>query len=213
MLREYGITIEAGAESFYTQAGQKISKVTNELIRKNLESMLVHCLQLKKEEIRIDAEVISFVKEKHPEFYKKAEKLEGIPGIGWTTALLMVAIIDDAKRFSDAQKFGAYLGLIPGQFSSGDKVRMGYITRSGCEMLRRYLIHGGRAVLKCARVRKSKSDIDLWAIRLSKKKGMNKATVAVAHKLARVCFAMVRDGEEFVKNYKKPETKIIMDVA
>lgn len=202
ILREYGITIATGVQFFYQEAGQAISKVSNEVIRENLEILLNQCLALKTEELRIDKSIISFVKKNHVEFYKKAEKLEKIPGIGWTTALLMVSVIDNADRFPDAQKFGAYLGLIPGQFSSGDKVRMGYITRSGCEMLRRYLIHGARSLLLCARNKKQKSDLESWALRLAKKKGMNKGTVAAAHKLARVCFAIVRDGDEFMKNFK-----------
>lgn len=213
ILREYGITIEAGVQNFYKLAGQKIAKLSNELMKKNLEILLDQCLELKNEEMRIDHEVIEFVKVNHPELFIKAEKLENIPGIGWTTALLMVAIIDNADRFPDAQKFGAYLGLIPGQFSSGDHIRMGHITRSGCEMLRRYLIHGARALLKYAKSRKSKSDVETWALRLAAKKGMNKATVAVAHKLARVCFAIVRDDKDFVVGYKKLQKQQEQKVA
>jgi len=206
ILREYGITIDTGVQFFYKQAGGAIAKVENELIRKNLEILLEQCLGLKREELRIDNDVLEFVKLKHPEFFSKAEKLEKIPGIGWTTALLMVSVIDNAERFPDAQKFGAYLGLIPGQFSSGDKVRMGYITRSGCEMLRRYLIHGARALLKYAKNKTKKSDLESWSLRIAKKKGMNKGTVATAHKLARICFAIVRDGDEFIKDFKKTKS-------
>ncbi len=209
ILREYGITIEAGVKFFYLNAGQSIARLENKLIQKNLEILLSQCLALKSEELRIDQEIIEYVKTNNPEIFAKAERIEKIPGIGWTTALLMVSIIDDAKRFSDAHKFGAYLGLIPGQFSSGDQVRMGRITRSGCEMLRRYLIHGARAVLKYAKMKKSKNDIEAWSMRLVNKKGMNKATVAVAHKLARVYFALVRDEKDFVRDYKKSTRKAV----
>lgn len=202
ILREYGIVIEPGVKNFYSQVGRKIELIQNELIKRNLSILVNHCVELKQEELRIDEEVIKFVKENHPEFYQKAEKLEKIPGIGWTTALLMVAIIDDPERFEDVQKFGAYLGLIPGQFSSADKIRMGSITRSGCEMLRRYLIHGARALIKYAMKKKDKSRIESWALKLVRKKGHNKAAVAVAHKLARVSFAVVRDGVEYEAHYK-----------
>ena len=131
------------------------------------------------------------------EFFKKVERVETVPGIGPITAMLMVAVMDDASRFEDAQKWGAYLGLTPKEFSSGEMKKMGSITRSGCEMLRRYLIHGSRNTMKLAQFKEHKNSVDNWALKKKKTLGMNKATVALAHKTARIGFAVLRDEKDF----------------
>ena len=81
------------------------------------------------------------------------------------------------------------------------------MTKAGNETLRRYLIHGARAVLKS---KNFKGDpIYQWAIRLEKKRGTNKATVALAHKLARICFALLRDGTVYSRySQKKKDQKV-----
>lgn len=202
IMREYGIVISAGVKNFYLESPKQIAKVENPLIRENLEKLFTMVTRLVSEEKRIEAALKSYVQENYPELYTQAMRLDEIPGMGLVTAFLMVAVIDNPERFEAPQKFGAYLGLIPGQFSSGENVRMGYITRSGCEMLRRYLIHGARAILKAAKRKKERSSIENWALRLEKKKKMNKASVALAHKLARVGLAIMRKRSEFVPNYK-----------
>ena len=197
ILREFGITVEVGPQNFYRLAPKAVLGIENDVIRKDLEENIEEIRKLKVRELEIEKGVRSFCTEKHPEFFKKVERLETVPGIGPVTALLMVAIIDDVSRFEDAQKWGSYLGLTPKEFSSGEMKKMGSITRSGCEMLRRYLIHGARNTMKIAQFKTEKNSIDHWALRKKKKLGMNKATVALAHKIARVGFAVLRDDKNF----------------
>lgn len=203
ILREFGITIEVGPKNFYRLAPRAVRDVTNDVIRKALEENIEDIQKLKSREVEIDRNLRAFCKEKHPEFFQKVERLETVPGIGPTTAMLVVAVMDDVTRFKDAQKWGSYLGLTPREFSSAEMRRMGSITRSGCEILRRYLIHGARSVLKAAQFKKDKSSIDHWALKKKKQIGMNKATVALAHKLARVGFAVLRDETSFSASPKK----------
>lgn len=197
ILREFGITIEVGPKNFYKFVAKAARDISNEVIRKDLEENIEEIQRLKAREVEIEKSLRLFCKEKHPEFFKKVERLETIPGIGPITAMLLVAVMDDVSRFSDAQKWGSYLGLTPKEFSSGEMKKMGSITRSGCEMLRRYLIHGARAVLKTAQYKEQKSSVENWALKKKKKLGMNKATVALAHKLARISFAVLRDEKDF----------------
>jgi transposase len=100
---------------------------------------------------------------------------------------------ENAKYFDDANKVSSYLGLVPREFSSSDKVRFGGITKSGSEITRRYLIHGARAYMRYVN-RDNKDNTRPWAARLKDKSGMNKAVVAVAHKTAKVMYAVMRDG-------------------
>ncbi len=203
ILREFGIVIEAGPKNFYKFAAKAACDITNEVIRKEIEGNIELISQLKAREVEIEEGLREHCRKNHPEFLNKVERLETVPGIGSVTAMLMVAILDDVSRFPDAQKWGSYLGLTPKEFSSGEMKKMGAITRSGCEMLRRYLIHGARAALKAAQFKKEKSTVDHWALKKKKKLGMNKATVALAHKLARVGFAVIRDEKEFAPQFQR----------
>jgi transposase len=197
ILREFGITIEVGPKNFYKFAPKAVLDICNEIIRSGLQANIEEIQKLKAREVAIEDHLRKYYQEKEPGFFKKVERLETVPGIGPITAMLMVAVMDDASRFDDAQKWGSYLGLTPKEFSSGEMKKMGSITRSGCEMLRRYLIHCARNLMKIARFKEHKSSIEHWAMKKKKKLGMNKATVALAHKLARVGFAVLRDEKDF----------------
>ncbi len=93
------------------------------------------------------------------------------------------------------RQFAAWLGLTPGQYSSGGKTRLGRITKAGDAYLRTMLILGARAVLAAA---KAKPDsVSRWAIALEERRGYWKAVVAIAAKNARMAWAMLHLGEQF----------------
>jgi len=186
-----------GPKNFYKFVAKAAKDIANEVIRKDLEENIEEIQRLKARELAIEQSLRSFCETNHPEFFAKVKRLETVPGIGPITAMLMVAVMDDVTRFEDAQKWGSYLGLTPKEFSSGEMKKMGSITRSGCEMLRRYLIHGARAVMKIAQFKEQKSTVENWALKKKKKLGMNKATVALAHKMARIGYAVLRDEKAF----------------
>jgi len=124
-----------------------------------------------------------------------ARQLMQLPGVGPTTATALVAMIGNAREFHCGRQLSAWLGLVPGQYSSGGKQRLGRITKTGNPYLRMLLILGGRAVLASA---KDKSDaVSRWAVRLQARVGYWKAVVAVAAKNARMCWAVLSRGESF----------------
>ena len=125
----------------------------------------------------------------------QAEQLMRLGGIGRITASAIVATVGKGHDFSCGRQFCAWLGLVPGQYSSGGKQRLGRITKAGDPYLRTLLIMGGKAVLAAA---KSKSDpISRWAVRVQERRGYWKAVVAIAAKNARMCWAMLQQGERF----------------
>lgn len=71
-----------------------------------------------------------------------------IPGIGPIIATAMVAAIGDARNFASGRQLAAWLGIVPGQDSSGGKQRLLGISKRGDTYLRKQMIHGGRAVVK-----------------------------------------------------------------
>jgi len=126
---------------------------------------------------------------------ERARQLMRLSGVGPTTATALLAMIGNGHEFRCGRQFAAWLGLTPGQYSSGGKTRLGRITKAGDAYLRTMLILGARAVLAAA---KNKTDsVSRWAIALEERRGYWKAVVAIAAKNARMCWAMLARGESF----------------
>jgi transposase len=126
----------------------------------------------------------------------RAQQLMRLSGIGETTATALVAMIGNGHEFKNGRQLCAWLGLVPGQYSSGGKARLGHITKAGDPYLRSLLILGARAVLNSA---KNKSDgLSRWAVALAERRGYWRAIVAIAAKNARLCWAVLSRGEQFV---------------
>jgi transposase len=124
-----------------------------------------------------------------------ARQLMQLPGVGPTTATAMVAMIGRGQEFKCGRQLSAWLGLVPGQYSSGGKQRLGRITKAGDPYLRMLLILEARSVLQSA---KDKSDtVSRWAVQLAARVGYWKAIVAIAAKNARMCWAVLNRGENF----------------
>lgn len=127
---------------------------------------------------------------------ERARQLMRLTGVGETTASALVATIGNGHEFGNGRQLSAWLGLVPGQYSSGGKIRLGRITKAGDAYLRTLLILGARALLNAA---KGKSDsVSRWAMQLSERRGYWRAVVAIAAKNARMAWAVLSRGERFV---------------
>lgn len=119
--------------------------------------------------------------------------LTTVPGVGLLTAMLFVATTDTTKRFDRSDKMAEYLGLTPGEATTGFKPRPLGITKAGPKLLRALLI-------QCAwSMQRSRPDDPAvqWAQRIAKRRNKRVATVALARKLATIMFAMLRDGRPY----------------
>ncbi|MFG6463286.1 IS110 family transposase [Roseateles sp. DXS20W] len=128
--------------------------------------------------------------------------LLSVPGIGLLTATALVAATSgDVTHFLDARHFASWFGLTPREFSSGGTRHLGRISKKGDRYLRMLLTHGARSVLRAASaaVEKGKvlSGMRHWALQVQTRSNHNKATCALANKLARICYATLRDHETF----------------
>lgn len=124
-----------------------------------------------------------------------SRRLETIPGVGVITATALVATIGDASQFHSGRQLAAWLGLVPRQYSSGGKERLGRISKRGDGYIRRLLVHGARADLRWSRHRKEQRS--LWQESLLARRPTNVVLVAMANKTARVVWAMLSRGETF----------------
>jgi len=126
---------------------------------------------------------------------ERVARLMRLSGIGPTTATALIATIGNGHEFRNGRQLSAWLGLVPGQYSSGGKVRLGRITKAGDAYLRSLLVLGARAMLN-ASVGKTDS-LSRWAQALVQRRGYWKAVVAMAAKNARMAWAVLSRGERF----------------
>lgn len=121
---------------------------------------------------------------------ERVQLLQTIPGVGRCTAEVIVAHLDDARRFRSGKEVSAYAGLVPRQFQSGELDRRGRITKRGPGLLRKVLVEASWLLLR----------YNPWASRLfrrltrGQKTRRKPALVALARKLLVRCWAMLRDG-------------------
>jgi transposase len=110
------------------------------------------------------------------------------------TATALVAAVGEVQRFPSGRHFASCLGLTPRERSTGQRRRLGAISKRGDAYLRMLLIHGARAVLCHAKGKTAPAPDRLraWALQPERTRGHNKAAVALASKLARTAWAVVR---------------------
>ena len=123
------------------------------------------------------------------------QRIAKIKGVGPKTATAIIAAIGDGTEFRNGRHLAAWLGLVPRQYSSGDRRTMLGISKRGSQHLRTLLVHGGRAVVRTAA---NKTDpLNQWVNQLRERRGYNRAAVAVANKNARIIWAVLRTGEPY----------------
>ncbi len=123
-----------------------------------------------------------------------ARRLMTVPGVGPMVALRFIATVDDAGRFARATDVGAYLGLTPRRYQSGEIDYSGRISKRGDGAMRTLLFEAANVLI--TRVRRF-SPLKAWAVRLAARKGFKKAAVAAARKIAVVMLRLWRDGTSF----------------
>ena len=122
-------------------------------------------------------------------------RLMTIPGVGQLTALAFVAAIDDPSRIRRSRDVGAYLGLVPRRYQSGEVDYVGSISKCGDRRVRTLLYEAANVMLTRYKGQLKLKD---WAFAIAKRSTMRKARVALARRLAIIMHAMLRDGTEFV---------------
>jgi len=122
------------------------------------------------------------------------QALMSIPGVGVQTSAAFAAAIDDASRFKRSRTAGAYFGLVPRRHQSGELDWTGRITKQGDSTVRKLLYEAANSIL--TRTRQSFA-LKTWALKIARRRGLRKARVALARRLAVIMHAMLRDGTLF----------------
>ncbi len=189
LLSELGIVLPLKASTVRREAGASLEDLPG-WANTVVGDLLSELHRLDERIAQYDAHVQSIAGED-----ERAKQLMRLSGVGPTTATAMLAMVGNGHEFRCGRQFAAWLGLTPGQYSSGGKTRLGRITKAGDAYLRTMLILGARAVLAAA---KNRTDsVSRWALALEARRGYWKAVVAIAAKNARMCWAMLARGESF----------------
>jgi len=131
-----------------------------------------------------------------------AARLQTIPGVGVLTATALIGAVGQIHAFRRGREFASWLGLTPRESSTGARRHLGRISKRGDIHLRFLLAHGARAVLRSAectarRAPQRLTRLHEWALRTASHRGRNKATIAVANKLARIIWAVWSHDDAF----------------
>lgn len=131
------------------------------------------------------------LEEQHAFFGEDLERLKTVPGVGEIVALTAIAVFSDATRFPSAKHAASYAGLVPQTYQSGETNRQGHITRTGSPELRAMLVQAAHTA------RRQSSPLNPFLRNLTLRLGTRRAVTAVAHRLCRVLYAMLRDKKSF----------------
>jgi len=198
--REFGLAIPQGARTGLEVLGRVLADPNTAvpgLIRDSAKLLLEEVRLLEARIAQVERELANAARHS-----PACTLLLSVPGIGLLTATAMVAATSgDVTHFQDARHFASWFGLTPREFSSGSTRHLGRISKKGDRYLRMLLTHGARSVLRAATVAVEKgkvlSGVRQWALQVQARSNHNKATCALANKLARICYATLRDHETF----------------
>jgi transposase len=193
LLAEYGVVINKGIRAVRQGLPDIVEDADNGLTMRSRELFAEFLEELRALDERHKHS------EQHIEVSNRdneiCERLDEILGIGPITASAVYAAAGDGKNFVNGRHFSAWVGLVPGQHSTGGKPTLLGISKRGNVYLRTLFIHGARSVLQ--RTEGKTDRFSLWAQALLARRGHNKACVAVANKIARTAWVIMARGETY----------------
>lgn len=190
ILKAYGIRLGAvGATKFNDTVKCRIQDLDC-LVCQTIEGILEIFEMLTQKITRLDQELLNIARQD-----RDVRLLMTAQGIGPITALTYKTAIFDPARFPNSRAVGAYLGMTPTQYSSGETQKQGRISRCGSTELRSLLVEAGVVILTRS---KKWSKLKAWGLKLMRKKGIKKASLAVGRKLAVIMHQMLLKEKEFM---------------
>lgn len=208
-LREFGIAVPSGAARGLAQIREQLALADNGLphaLRPMIAEILQEIAELKQRCRAAEGQLRRLTGED-----PVVRSLLQVPGIGLLSATALRASLVEVQRFRSARHLASWLGLTAREASSGERRRLGRISKRGDVYLRTLLIHGARAVLNAAlgaaKRGRSQDRLRTWAVATERRCGYNKATVALANKLARIVWATWKYQRPFDGNWTAATTR------
>ena len=187
LMTEFGVVLPQRSVTVRRQAAAAAENLP-ELARRAIGDLLDELRVLDERISGYDREI-----EAQARLCEPAQRLMKIRGIGATTALAIVATVGNAREFKNGRQFAAWIGVVPGQYSTGGKPRLGHISKRGDAYLRNLLVQGARSVLHTAVAHGDR--VSRWALELQPRRGYYRTLVAIANKNARIAWALLAKNE------------------
>jgi transposase len=188
LLRREGYRVSLGAVETFVERVRKLE--VSEPLVSHLRPILITLEGLHEQIAGCDEQLSRWVQES-----EVLRRLCTAPGIGPVTAVTFVSVLDTPERFAGPHQAEAYVGLVPSEWSSGEKQRRGQVTKTGNGRLRALLVEAAWRILRSKKAQAQ--PLRLWAERIRARRGKKIAAVALARKLAGILFAMWRDGRDY----------------
>ena len=193
LLLEYGIEIPAGRFNLLKRLPEILEDAENgltDLFREELFGLYGELRHLDERIAHYDEKI-----EQIAQADERMQRLQTIPGIGPKIATALLAAIGDIHAFKNGRELAAWLGLVPRQHSTGGKSTLLGISKRGDVYLRQLIIHGARSILRW--VDRKTDRTSRWAAALKVRRHKNIAIVAMANKMVRIAFALLKKGETY----------------
>jgi transposase len=196
-LKAYGIRLGDVSNKKFPEVARKASSDISREANLGIEGLLKSYEGLVNEIEKLEKTLNEICKQD-----EEVKRFMEIPGVGMIIAMTYKADMGDPTRFEKSETVGAYYGMTPRQYSSGESLRLGGISRCGSKEVR-YLLTEAAIILltRC----KSWCSLKAWGLKLMKKKGLKKAALAVGRKLSVIMHRMLITGESF--RFGKEEAK------
>lgn len=196
LLAEFGVHLPAGAAGIVARLRAALEQAPP-LLASSLAVVVEEIGELDARIRQIDRQLQALAKRDDI-----AQHLLTIPGIGILIATALLAAVPDIHSFRRARSFAAWLGLTPREYSSGLTRRLGGISKRGDRYLRMLLIHGARSALLRAHRQACKGEsaftpLERWVLNVERRTNHNKATVALANKMARIVWSVWTREEDY----------------
>ena len=192
LLAEYGIVVHMGIAALRREATELAAepgRLTGGM-RRGVADNLEQLELLDRQRRALDRDIARACQAD-----ERCRRAAEVPGVGPLTATALVAKVGNARQFPSGRALSAYLGLVPDQNSSGGKQVLLPITKKGDRYLRTLLIHGARAALPS--LAGSATPLGVWLRGLQARAHPNVVAVALANKLARIAWAVLRTGRGY----------------
>lgn len=191
LLAEYGVVLPQGSWRFEAQAPAAVAQAElSDLAREIFADLLNQFDDVNGRLKKLDTRIVSICRSN-----AACRRLAVLPGIGPIIATALVAAVDDGRHFRSGRELAAWIGLVPRQYTTGGKPRLGGIGQRANHYLRRQMIHGARAVV--SRLANRDDRRSQWLKALVARRGINRAIVALANKTARIAWVVLARQEKY----------------
>jgi transposase len=191
--REYGVCLPTGRAAFMRELPLSVECADNDLTPLAREALVEIYAEIRHLDTRIETlqQRMTALAQQDPAH----ERLQTIPGVGPVLAPTILAKLGHAHQFESGRQCAAWVGLVPKQTGTGGTTQLGSISKHGDRSLRTLLIHGARTVIRWSD--RHDHAQSRWIKQLVERVGKNKAAVALANKMMRMIWAVLRQDSTF----------------